>query len=92
MTSLSVTDAEPQQVAAWLRGHWGIENRIHYVRDVAFDEDRSQIRTGDGPQVMAAMRNLAISLLRLAGETNIQAALRHHSWDHNRPIKLLLTS
>ncbi|WP_054813811.1 ISAs1 family transposase [Nocardia arizonensis] len=74
-----------------MRGHWAIENRTHWVRDATFDEDRSQIRTGDAPQVMATLPNTAISLLRLAGHTNIAAALRHHAHDFNRPIELLLT-
>jgi predicted transposase YbfD/YdcC len=90
VTSLSVTDADHQQIAQWLRGHWLIENAVHYVRDVTFAEDRSQIRTGAAPQVMATLRNTAISLLRLAGHTNIAAALRHHARDYNRPIELLL--
>lgn len=68
-----------------------IENRLHWVRDVDYDEDRSQVRTGSGPQVMATLRNTAIGLLRLAGHTNIAAALRHHIRDFNRPVELLLT-
>ena len=48
-----------------VQGHWGIENRIHWVRDVTVDEDRSQVRTRNAPKVMATMRNTAISLLRL---------------------------
>ncbi len=91
VTSLSATDAHPSQVTGWLRGHWGIENRIHWVRDVTFDEDRSQVRTNAGPQVMATLRNTALSLLRLAGQTSIAAALRHHSRDPHRPITLLLS-
>ncbi|SDM36383.1 hypothetical protein [Actinomyces ruminicola] len=51
-------------MAAWVRGHWAIENRLHWVRDVTYDEDNHQLRTGSGPQVMAALRNLAISLIR----------------------------
>jgi hypothetical protein len=58
------------------RGHWHIENKLHYVRDVIFDEDRSQVRTGHIPQIMAAFRNLAISILRLLGYANIAAACR----------------
>lgn len=74
-----ITSAPPDRAAAARllranRGHWGIENRTHYVRDVTFDEDRSQVRTGAAPQVMATMRNAAISLLRLAGWTNIARA------------------
>lgn len=68
------------------KAHWGIENRLHWVRDVSFDEDRSQVRTGHGPQVMAALRNLAITALRLAGITNIAQALRHHARDALRPL------
>jgi predicted transposase YbfD/YdcC len=91
ITSLTAADASPEQIAAWLRGHWRIENRLHWVRDVDYNEDRSQIRTGSGPQVMATLRNTAIGLLRLAGHTNIAAALRHHIRDFNRPVELLLT-
>ena len=86
VTSISVTDAKPAQIAGWLRGHWAIENRLHWVRDVTFAEDHSQNRTGSGPHVMATLRNTAIGLLRLAGHTNIAAALRHHARDHRRPI------
>ncbi len=71
------------------RGHWGIENRLHWVRDVTFDEDRSQVRTGAGPQVMASLRNLAITVLRLAGCTSIAAALRHCARQVTRPLRLL---
>jgi len=61
------------------------------VRDVSFDEDRSQVRTGNAPRVMATLRNTAISLLRLAGWTTIAAALRHHARSPHRPVTLLLT-
>ncbi|WP_256277484.1 ISAs1 family transposase [Actinomyces sp. HMSC075C01] len=57
--SLPMTDAQPEAIAAWIQGHWGIENRLHWVRDVIFDEDRHQLRTRNGPQVMATLRNLA---------------------------------
>ena len=63
--SLPPTDARPEQVASWARGHWTIENRLHWVRDVVTGEDRHQLRTANGPQIMAALRNLAISLIRL---------------------------
>ncbi len=92
ITSADHHAAPPQVLAGWVQGHWGIENRAHRVRDVTFDEDRSRVRTGSGPQVMATLRNTAISLLRLDGATNIAAALRHHAAHPNRPIKLLLTS
>lgn len=92
ISSLTVTDAAPEQLASWLRGHWAIENRLHWVRDVTYAEDHSQNRTGAGPQVMAALRNTAISLLRLDGHENIAKALRHNARSPHRPIKLLLTS
>jgi predicted transposase YbfD/YdcC len=92
ITSLSAAQTTDAELAAWIRGHWCVENRLHWVRDVTFDEDRSQIRTRNGPRVMATLRNLAIGLLRLAGATNIAQALRHHAWDPLRPVELLLTS
>jgi len=90
ITSMSVTDAAPAQIAGWLRGHWAIENRLHWVRDVTFAEDHSQNRTGSGPHVMATLRNTVIGLLRLAGHTNIADTLGHDARDRHRPIKLLL--
>jgi hypothetical protein len=89
ITDLRIHQAKPAQLAAWIRGHWSIESKIHWVRDVTYDEDRSQIRTGTGPQVMAALRNAAIGALRTAGVTNIAAANRHHARDSNRPLALL---
>jgi predicted transposase YbfD/YdcC len=89
ITNLRVHEAKPVQLAAWIRRHWHIENKIHWVRDVTYDEDRSQIRTGTGPQVMAALRNAAIGALRITGVTNIAAANRYHARNSNRPLALL---
>ncbi|MFI7068504.1 ISAs1 family transposase [Kribbella sp. NPDC050124] len=89
ITSADTRTAPPATLAAWVQGHWGIENRLHWVRDVTFDEDRSQVRTGAAPQVMATLRNLVISLLRIAGWTNIAHALRHHAANNRRPLALL---
>jgi predicted transposase YbfD/YdcC len=77
LTSVAADRADARALLRLLRGHWTIENRVHWVRDVTFDEDRSQARCGAIPQVMAALRNLAISLLRLAGFVSIAAATRH---------------
>ena len=90
--SLNMIAAPPATVATWIQGHWGIENALHWVRDVVFDEDRHQLRTGNGPQVMATLRNTAISLLRLAGHTKIATSLRHNGRSTSRPIDLLLTA
>jgi predicted transposase YbfD/YdcC len=89
ITDLHIHQARPHELAGWTRGHWSIENRTHWVRDVTYDEDRSQIRTGTGPQVMATLRNAAIAALRTAGTTNIAAATRYHARDSTRPLTLL---
>jgi len=90
ITDLEPHEARPDELAAWIRGHWQIENSLHWVRDVTFAEDLSQVRAGAGPQVMASLRNLVISLHRLVGATNIAAALRHHARDARRPLQLLM--
>lgn len=76
VTSLSKSKANKTRLLHLARGHWSIENKVHYVRDVAYDEDRSQVRKG-GAQAMASLRNIAMNLLRLAGAQNIQRATRH---------------
>jgi predicted transposase YbfD/YdcC len=81
--------ADPATLAAWVQGHREIENRLHWVRDVTYLEDKSLIRTGNAPRVMASLRSLAISLLRLGGHANIAAANRHHARDPQRTLKLL---
>lgn len=91
ITSAPHTAAPPAVLAAWVQGHWGIENRLHWVRDVSFDEDRSQVRTGHTPRVMATLRNTAISVLRLTGWDNIAQALRHHARNPERALTCLLT-
>lgn len=68
-----------------------IENQLHWVRDMTYDEDRSQVRTAAGPQIMASLRNLALPMLRLTGTTNIAAALRHHARRSHRPLDLIMT-
>ncbi len=80
ITSLGHRYADAVLLATWLRGHWQIENVLHWVRDVTFGEDHSQIRSGAGPQNMTLLRNTAITVSRLAGHTNIAAAQRHYSW------------
>nr|CTQ95620.1 Mobile element protein [Kibdelosporangium sp. MJ126-NF4] len=89
VTSLPAHLADPARIAALLRGHWQIENRLHWVRDTAYREDASRVRTGTAPRAMATLRNLAISALRLTGATNIAQALRAMSRDITRPLTLL---
>lgn len=89
ITSLAADEASPRQLLALLRGHWHIENRVHWVRDVTFDEDRSQVRTGAIPQVMAAVRSTALGLLRASGATNIAAATRYYAARPSEALTLL---
>jgi len=88
-TSLTSEEADASSLLNLTRGHWQIENSLHWVRDVTFDEDRSQIRTGNGPRVMATLRNLAISLFRLNGYDNIAKAIRTFSRKMDRPLQLV---
>jgi predicted transposase YbfD/YdcC len=76
LTSLDSIQADAHRLLRLTRHHWRIENRSHWVRDVTFDEDRSQVRCGSTPEAMAAFRNTAIGLLRVAGNSNIAAACR----------------
>ena len=89
VTSLTADHANPAQIAALLRGHWEIENRLHYVRDTTYREDHSRARTGTTPRAMATFRNLAISALRLNGWTSITTGLRDMTYDPTQPFTLL---
>lgn len=77
VTSLSPAQAPPAALLTVWREHWAIENKLHYVRDVTFDEDRASVWKDRIPQVMAALRNAMIGLARLSGQTNIAAACRY---------------
>jgi predicted transposase YbfD/YdcC len=90
ITSLTAVQASPAELAAIIRGHWAIEDRLHWVRDMDYDEDRSQVRTASGPRVMATLRNLALTILRLAGHASIAAALRHHARRPERPLRTIM--
>jgi hypothetical protein len=89
LTDLTRSQAPARRLLSLNRGHWGIENGTFYVRDEAFGEDRCRVRRGSGPQVLAACRNAALNLLRLAGSTNISASLRSCSWNLQHVRKLL---
>jgi predicted transposase YbfD/YdcC len=89
ITSLSFQQARPARLADLIRGHWSIENGLHWVRDVTLGEDASQLRTGTAPHVMAVLRNLAIGALCRAGPGNLAAALRRHARDPARPLATL---
>jgi len=76
VTSLTPAQASPAHLLRYVREHWHIENQAHWVRDVTFDEDRSQVRLGSTPEVMAALRNAVTGLIRASGTTAIAATTR----------------
>ena len=79
MTSLPEQVSEAARLAALKRGHWQVENGLHYVKDVTFGEDRCQTHVGHGADILAMLRNTAITLIRRAGYRTIAARLRHYS-------------
>jgi predicted transposase YbfD/YdcC len=91
-----ITSSTPEQTRAadlhdYVRGHWGIENKSHYVRDTTWHEDAHQAHTGSGPQAMATLRNLATGLLRLNGNHAIRKSTEWISRDRNRALPLIAT-
>jgi len=86
ITSLDAREAAPAHIAGYVRGHWTIENKVHWVRDVTFREDASRVRTGPRPRIMATLRNLAIGLIRQAGYIKIAATIRKIKHD---PVLLI---
>ena len=88
ITSLAAGEAAPADLLAYVRGHWQVEH-LHWLRDLIWDEDRSLIRTGSGPQIMSAITNLVISLFRLQGVTEFTAETRLHHRNPRRTIDLL---
>jgi predicted transposase YbfD/YdcC len=91
VTSLTAGQARPDQLAAALRGHCAIGDRLHWVRDVTYGEDLSR-SAAKRSRIMATLRNLALAILRFAGATGIAAALRHHSRPPDRPIQTVISA
>lgn len=89
ITSLTPEKASPAALLALVRGHWAIENRSHWVRDVTFDEDRSQLRRGTAPRMMASLRNLAIAIIRRLGFRYIPTGLRYFGRRTNLALAVL---
>jgi predicted transposase YbfD/YdcC len=92
ITSLSSAAGPPARLLALKRGHWAIENKLHRTKDVTLGEDQSTIHTGQGPTVMALLRDAAVSLLRRAGIHQIAARLRDHSQDPAAAVALVLAA
>jgi predicted transposase YbfD/YdcC len=89
LTSLTPAEASPARVLALTRAYWGVENGLHYRRDVTFHEDATRLTQGHAGHVMATLNNLVIGLLRLAGFTNLAAARRYCGADLARAVALL---
>lgn len=89
ITSLSPKQASPLTLLTFVQQHWAIENKLHWVRDVTFDEDRSQLRVGTSHHLMVLLRNLTISLLRLSGWVSIASALRFFAARPHMALTLL---
>jgi predicted transposase YbfD/YdcC len=90
ITALTPTQASPRRLLELVRGHWSIENSSHYVRDVTFGEDHSRLRTGAAPQIMAALRNLALTLIHRSGSSQIASTRRHFASHPSQAFALLL--
>ena len=89
ITSLSPHKADPARILHLNRGHWSIENSLHYVRDVTFREDHSTIRTSNAPRVFATLKNGIISIRRLLRKTTITKSLRTMSYKSHLALKIL---
>jgi predicted transposase YbfD/YdcC len=92
IVTLPAEQATAAELAIWIRQHWHIENRLHWVRDVTLGEDLHQARTGNGPHVLAVLRSLILAMLRLTGDDNIARALRHHAATPTKPIAILTST
>jgi hypothetical protein len=88
ISSLSVQEADAERLLELTRGHWGIENGLHYRRDVTLGEDASRVRKGTAPQVLAALRNGVIHLLEGTAES-LAAAVRTMSNCFSKALNLL---
>ena len=90
ITSLTAQEADAPRLLEIVRGHWGIESGLHYRRDVTLREDRSRVRTGHAPQVLAAINNLVLGLLARLGYTSAPEARRHFAAHLDESVNLIL--
>ena len=90
ITSIAPSVASAENLLFYVRRHWAIENELHHVRDVAFDEDRCRVRNHRKAQILAAMRNTAIALLRRVGFTNITEGREWCAEVRSRPLYMIL--
>jgi hypothetical protein len=90
ITSLGREPAPAKRLLWIARQHWGIENRLHWVRDVSLGEDGCRVRTGEAPEILAGIRNAGLWLLRASGLTNIAATLRRHAAKPLKALRLIM--
>ena len=79
ISSLDLRRHTAAELLAFNRGHWAVENSLHYVRDLTMGEDACRVRTGSAPQVLAGIRNAVLAILKGVGSTNIAASLRYYA-------------
>lgn len=91
VTSLGPERASAERLLAISRGHWHIENRLHWVRDVSLGEDACRVRTGEAPEILAAIRNAVLRLLRSGGVIEIAATLRRHAAKPIEAMRLVMS-
>ena len=89
ITSLGEGEADARRLLGLTRGHWGIENQLHYVRDVTLGEDGCRVRKGSAPQVLAAVRNAVVHLLAGVDASSRAAAIRHLNNQPEEALALL---
>lgn len=92
ITSMPRERADANALLRFTREHWGIENRVFYVRDVTMGEDHCRVRTGSAPMILATLRNVAINLLNWNDTPNKAAALRRHAAHPNEALALIRAS
>ena len=92
VTSLGRERASAQRLLSIAWGHWGIENRLHWVRDLSLGEDECRVRTAEAPQILAGIRNVGLWLLRASGLSNSAAALRRHAAKPLETLRLVMNS
>lgn len=92
VTSLGPDEASANRLLAIARGHWHIENRLHWVRDMSLGEDACRVRTGEAPEILAAIRNSVLWLIRSSGLAQIAATLRRHAAKPHDALRLVMNS
>lgn len=89
ITSLTRREAPAARLLELARGHWGIENRLHWVKDVVLGEDACRVRSGRGPQILSGLRNAALRLLHKNGLGQVASALRHLAAFPTKAVQLV---